>query len=59
MSVKWFLIGIVFTHAFWIGVAAAWWYKLTRGDKGMLEATREDFQAVRESIRRRLKATRN
>jgi hypothetical protein len=47
------IVGIIATHFFWVGVWVAWYYKMTKeADQPIRQTIREDFQSVRESIRR-------
>jgi hypothetical protein len=53
ISLWWFALGWVAAHIFWTVVCVFWWYKLTKGTDKLTQAVNEDFQDVRNAIRRR------
>ena len=51
----WFLLGAIAAHLFWIAVCIIWWYRMTKDvGQSTREAMREDYHAVRESIRKHM-----
>lgn len=51
----WFLLGAIAAHLFWIAVCVLWWYKMTKDvGQSTREAMREDFQTIREQIRKNM-----
>jgi hypothetical protein len=57
---KLFALGVLATHLFWASFFAVWWYRMTRiQGESAWENLREDFQDVRDNIRRAIRAWQN
>jgi hypothetical protein len=54
------LLGVLLTHLFWAAVIVGWWTILIRrSDESVRQAVEDDFQAIREGIKRAKSAGRN